>query len=609
MSDDLLKYYNRELAYMRRIGAEYAEKHPKIAGRLRLSEDQVEDPHASRLIEAFSLLTAQIRRNLDDNYPQLTEALIGQLYPDYHATLPPMSVIKLSAKDNINVGFTIDKSESVELVANHFKRCQFQTCYQTLLWPFDVSAATFENAPFHAPEAKFPKAACSVLKLTVTGADEQHVLSGFDFNSIHFYLNGLPHISYQLYQFLLRSAVGIAIVPKGNEQAIKYLSAKHLQATGFDDDQAVIPYSKQSFSGYRLLVEYFLLPEKFLFIELNQLDSSWFGDSDQADIYIYFDEPSDVMPKQLTKDNILLGCTPIINLFEKQVEPIALDNVTYEYPITPSYNQSEANEVISIERVKAYNWNNTELDVTPFYGSEHPIYPTGSELFWSIRREDVNWAGGFDEPGRETYISIVDRNTKGFEPSNNDRWSLKIETLCSNRNLAARLPFGGGQPKVFLAKHGDAFEGVRCLFAPTEPVRPRLHDSTRWQLSKLITLNTFTSGDSLSTLKETLRLYDFKASPQTKVLIDAIVGLEISPATARVNQKGRVGFCHGSDIDLTFTASDVPEPTIFLFSHVIAHFFAQYAAVNSFTRLRVWLKGQEQPFYEWPAAAGGQVLL
>jgi type VI secretion system protein ImpG len=230
-------------------------------------------------------------------------------------------------------------------------------------------------------------------------------------------------------------------------------------------------------------------------------------------------------------------------------------------------------------------------------------------LFWSIRREDVNWAGGFDEPGRETYISIVDRNTKGFEPSNNDRWSLKIETLCSNRNLAARLPFGGGQPKVFLAKHGDAFEGVRCLFAPTEPVRPRLHDSTRWQLSKLITLNTFTSGDSLSTLKETLRLYDFKASPQTKVLIDAIVGLEISPATARVNQKGRVGFCHGSDIDLTFTASDVPEPTIFLFSHVIANFFAQYAAVNSFTRLRVWLKGQEQPFYEWPAAAGGQVLL
>ncbi|OAN11066.1 type VI secretion system protein ImpG [Photobacterium jeanii] len=609
MSDDLLKYYNRELAYIRRMGAEYAEKYPKIAGRLRISDDQVEDPHASRIIEAFSLLTAQIRRSIDDNYPQLTEALIGQLYPDYHATIPPMSVIKLTSKDNVNVGFTVPKANTVELVADHFKRCQFQTCYQTQLWPFDLAGVQFENAPFTAPEAKFPKTARSVMKLNLACHDEEQILSEVDFSCLRFYLSGLPHLSYPLYQLLMRSLVGIAIVSRGESSQVKYISPKHVRATGFDEFQAVLPYGKQSFAGYRMLVEYFLLPEKYLFVELFDLDSAWFGDLEQADIYFYFDDVSDVMPKQLTSDNVLLGCTPIINLFEKQVEPIALDSVNYEYRITPSFNQSESNEVIRVESVKAYNWNNAEVDVVPFYRGEHPNYLSEHELYWNIRREDANWAGGFDEPGRETYIAVIDRLSHQFEPEEQDRWSLRIDTLCSNRNLAARLPFGGGQPKVFLGQQGDVFEQARCLFPPTEPVRPRLHDSTRWQLAKLLTLNSFSDQDSLSTLKETLRLYDFKASPQTKVLIDAIIGLKVTPATARVNQHGRVGFCHGSDIDITFSANDVQQSTIFMFSHVLAHFFAQYAAVNSFTRLRVWLQGQEQAFHEWPATAGGQVLL
>ena len=44
MSDELLPYYNRELTFIRRLGAEFAESHPKIAGRLRLGPDAVGRP-------------------------------------------------------------------------------------------------------------------------------------------------------------------------------------------------------------------------------------------------------------------------------------------------------------------------------------------------------------------------------------------------------------------------------------------------------------------------------------------------------------------------------------------------------------------------------------
>ena len=81
MNQELLEYYNRELAFIRHMGAEFAEQYPKVAGRLRLSDEHVEDPHVSRLIEAFSLLTAQIRQKLDDSFPELTEALLGYYCP------------------------------------------------------------------------------------------------------------------------------------------------------------------------------------------------------------------------------------------------------------------------------------------------------------------------------------------------------------------------------------------------------------------------------------------------------------------------------------------------------------------------------------------------
>jgi type VI secretion system protein ImpG len=74
MSDELLPYYNRELAFIRRLGKEFAEAYPRIAGRLRLGPDGSEDPHVERMIEAFAYLNARTRHKLDDDFPEITDA-------------------------------------------------------------------------------------------------------------------------------------------------------------------------------------------------------------------------------------------------------------------------------------------------------------------------------------------------------------------------------------------------------------------------------------------------------------------------------------------------------------------------------------------------------
>ncbi|WP_353956359.1 type VI secretion system baseplate subunit TssF [Vibrio navarrensis] len=117
MSEEFLKYYNRELVYLRHKGHEFGEQYPKIAARLRLSEEVVEDPHVSRLLEGCAFLTARIRQSLDNAFPQLTEALIGQLFPDFHAPIPSMSVIKVNGSSSATSTVTVPAGERVTITA------------------------------------------------------------------------------------------------------------------------------------------------------------------------------------------------------------------------------------------------------------------------------------------------------------------------------------------------------------------------------------------------------------------------------------------------------------------------------------------------------------
>lgn len=53
MEGKLLEYYNRELAYLREMGAEFAERYPKVAGRLGMRGIEVADPYVERMMEGL----------------------------------------------------------------------------------------------------------------------------------------------------------------------------------------------------------------------------------------------------------------------------------------------------------------------------------------------------------------------------------------------------------------------------------------------------------------------------------------------------------------------------------------------------------------------------
>lgn len=258
MSDEnkLLPYYNRELAYIRRQAAEFAKANPKVAGRLRISAENIEDPHVSRLIESFAFLNARVRHKLDDDFPELTTALLEALYPHYLAPVPAMAITQLQASTNLKDQSTVPKGTLIETKPVNGEPVRFQTCYDTILFPIKVAQAQLYNHRRIAPQVPNTLGVKSVIRLTLNTTDKKQTFAEIAPGKLRFYLNGQTQQMYALYELLLSGILKIALASSPDDKKAVFLTKDHLKAVGFEKDQGMLPYTGRSFLGYRLLTEF-----------------------------------------------------------------------------------------------------------------------------------------------------------------------------------------------------------------------------------------------------------------------------------------------------------------------------------------------------------------
>src|SRR3984957_1691670 len=160
MSESLLPYYNRELAAIRSLAAEFALAHPKVAGRLRLSPDSVDDPHVARLLEGVAFLGARVQHRLDDEFPELTDALLGVLYPHYLAPFPSCAIVQFECQPDLGGPLRLPAGMSMETEPVRGEACRFRTAWEQTIWPIEIEAVRLSGLPFVAPTN--PRAAQAV---------------------------------------------------------------------------------------------------------------------------------------------------------------------------------------------------------------------------------------------------------------------------------------------------------------------------------------------------------------------------------------------------------------------------------------------------------------
>jgi type VI secretion system protein ImpG len=155
--DELLDYYERELTFLRQMGAEFAEKYPKIASRLQLEPDLCEDPHVERMIEAFAFLAGRVHLKVDDEFPEITEALLGILFPHYTRPIPAMSVVEFHLdpeQGKLTTGFPVPRGSLLYSRPVDGVPCRFRTCYDTTLWPVTLAEAQWTTPDRLQPPVK-----------------------------------------------------------------------------------------------------------------------------------------------------------------------------------------------------------------------------------------------------------------------------------------------------------------------------------------------------------------------------------------------------------------------------------------------------------------------
>ncbi|MEM9765917.1 MAG: type VI secretion system baseplate subunit TssF, partial [Pseudomonadota bacterium] len=523
MADRFYEFFNEELVALRHRATRFADAYPKIAGRLRLARDTTDDPHVERLLQGFAFTAARVRQKLDDSLPELTDSLLETLYPHYLAPFPAMTVIELTPSEAVEGTRPLPRHTGLSAEPVGGDACRFRTTQRVDLLPLKVAGVQAMARPIEAPHVPGLNAAGAVrITLRPTGQRPIHAMG---IERLRFYIRA-PQRQAAAFQALLHNhTLAIALAQHSADDAPRLLPRSALHPLGFDDDEALIPYQPNSFTGYRILTEFFGLPEKFQFFEVAASD---LRETDRLDIYLYLDRAPGPLESAIGPEELLLNCTPITNLFEARAEPVPLDGTRSVYPLIADARRPRTNEVHSVRTVTLIDVFGEMQESRAFF---HRLTKRGEgEVYWQLQRHAESPEG---LPGSVS-IAFVDERDR---PRSVADTVASIEILSTNGDLPARLPYGGGQPYLTLSDGADAVSRITCLMPPT-PIRRRGDpDDRAWRLLSHLSLNHLSIvEDGVASLRSILRLYDNVAGPETQRMIDAIEDVHSAPAVARLGE-------------------------------------------------------------------------
>jgi type VI secretion system protein ImpG len=617
VSKSLLEYYQSELVYIRQTAQEFAKQFPATASRLLLEANRSLDPHVERLLEGFAFLAGRVQHKLDDEFPELTDALLSILYPHYLAPVPSMAIVQFDLdpeRAQLPNGFKLDRHSPLHSARVGGVECRFRTGYETTLWPVAVTEARLQPPPFPQGWQAPPKTRTALrLQVETTG---ELPFTELSLDRLRLYLSSENAAVAAFYELIFNHGLQVVIRPLDKDTKAAPFALRPEEAlfpVGFEAAEGLLPYTPQSFPGYRLLTEFFTFPSKFWFFDLGGFRRvKRAGVQRKVEVVVFLDRRAERLESVVEASMFRAGCAPVVNLFEQTAEPIPLTQTKTEYRVVPDVASSQGTEVYSIESVTSVDPAKGTTEYHPFYSFRHGGDRQSRRTFWyAVRRPVV----GQDDRGYDTFLNLVDLD---FDPHVPAEKSLVVRTLCTNRDLPIRLP-QASEGAMFELELAAPVRRVNCLRAPSLPLRPPVRRGAYWRLISHLSLNHLSLTDpqeGKTALRELLSLYDF-TDPEfgqqqalvTQQLVEGVMAVRSRPVIGRTGGPNASGFCRGTEVTIEFDLEKYVGSGAYLFASVLERFLALYASVNSFTQLVAMLHKEQVVLKKWPPRAGEQPLL
>lgn len=638
------------------MGQEFAKQYPKIASRLKLSDNEIPDPYIERLLEGVAYLTARTQLKIDAEYPRFVQRILEVVYPQFLYPTPASTIIKFDTSKHysVNVLNTLKRGQLLESlpidIDANMLSCHFSLTQNTALTPIELEASHYTNSLNYLPDLKSVKTGKSLsalrLDFSIRSATKCSELTPED---LVLYLGSELPVASQLLNLLMNACNNVVCHSFEDARRWNYVIDDHPKHKGFAKDEALVFDLNKSISSLRLIQEYIQLPEKFLFVSqqgINQAIKKAEINGDFAlsalqtedvivengvnkrvvghekrrfSVSFLFDSYIPELTQLLKEQDITINTAPIVNLFKKKSVrfPVTMQN-TDHHVIVDRVHPLDF-EVHSIERVKGFDkFNNQQVNFTPIYkATDQEVFLNNrhNNAFFSMRREkraqssSANLYGGRTSYlGSEVYLSMMSEGQSVFS-FNIDH--LAVEAWCTNRDLPLILT--RSVESDFLVDAALPVGAAHIISGVTKPVEAVSEDHTLWSLLNqlnlsYISLTDYADKDSTLLLKELLLAFPHENNEFYKSEINSITQLKVTPMTKVVRHKGAGSLIKGIAVQLTFDESLLAGVHPFLFASILRHYFSRIISINSFVEMTV-LTVQKGQIIKWKDIKGEKSLL
>ena len=624
MDPRLLDYYNRELRYIREMGEEFAEAYPRIAARLSLRGIPCPDPYVERLLESFAFLTARVQLKLDARHPDFTQQLFEAVYPNALAPVPAAIIAEFTpdpTDTSLLAGVRIPRGSELRTLIGKGERtaCQFRTAHDVDLWPLQVREARYLVGAGALAAMKLPpgtpgKAALRLRLSAPSGVS----LRKLPLKTLTFHIKAPPDIAALLTEQVFARSCGAVVRGLGPTDRALVLPPSEVSQVGLDDDDALLPVPHSGFQGYRLMQEYFALPERLQFVRISGLDNAMPGVSgNEMELLLLFTEAQPALENSVDAGHIRLYATPAVNLFEREVDRIHYSTGDVEQHLVVDRNRPMDFEIHSIRRVRGIGAGGEVIgELQPLYRLSHRVAAESDRAFFTVHRRPRLYSQRQRQTGSrsqyvgtEIYLSVADARQRQHSGVLRQ---LDVRALCTNRDLPLQLQLGRGKTD-FVLDGSAPVDSIRCLSGPTRPRPSPAFGDTSWRLISHLTLNylSLDQGDPAAgaeMLRELLALYVSANDIAGLRQVEGVRRVAHRPVVRRVPTRGPIAYGRGIGIELELDETAFEGIGAVALGAVLDRFFARYASINSFTELT--LKSTSRgDIKRWPARIGTRQLL
>ena len=614
MDKDFLDIYEDELRFIREMGKEFAQSHPKIASRLDLTSMSPQDPYVERLLEGFAFLTARIRLRMDAQYPEFTQNLLGLLYPNLVAPTPSCGVFEFQPdfKEGALIdGFTIPRGTSmITRPESTDTACEFLTTSDIILRPLVVDEAEYTDQPSliqkWLPDTPKLEAAIRLRIRIATDAP----MESLSLDPLSFFISGDGAQPDRILQSLVMDASKIVAHPVDPDYTPNTSNPLTIRHDGFSNEEHLLPYSAKTFSGHRLLQEAFILMEKFRFVSILGLETALKEqDCRVFDIVFGLTKAIPEFETSIVPEAFRLHCVPAINLFERRADRISVTAGQSEHIVIVDRTRPQGYEVYDVLGIDGLTDKNAKrLKFEPIFQPEQQDDNRKTNGYFNTRRSNRLISSSSMDTGYLGTDVNVRLSVMGRGPAPMDLNQLIVRTLCTNRGLPLLIT----NKSKFTIQSAVPIKSIKPIVRPTSPRAPLAQDDAGWDLINALSLNhlSFAGAADINAgwLARLLGLFINKNDDVHRQYVKAFEGLETRVINRRIPGEGPVSYGRGLEISLIADTENLRGTGPFVLGSVLEKFFTRAATMNSFTQTLLKTTDGARPT-RWPVRNGGRHVL